>query len=117
MPPESTSDHPPSLQDADSPPFPFITATSSSSSRRRAALVRMLVAPAPTGSRMTGMECSFALRPAMSIASTCSFLKVPMLSTRAPAIDTISSTSSLASAMTGEAPMHSVMLAQSFTVT
>ena len=39
-----------------------------------------------------------------------------MFSTSAPAMETISATSSGASAMTG-APMNIVMLAQSFTVT
>ncbi len=51
------------------------------------------------------------------MAPTCWRERVPILSTSASAIATISLTSSGASAMTGAAPIQSVTLAQSLMVT
>ena len=92
-------------------------ATETSAMIRRAASVRIRVAPAPTGSSTTGAPCRLAARPASTIASTHSGESVPMLSTSAPATAAISSTSSRAWAITGEAPMARVMLAVSFITT
>ncbi len=119
MPPESTplTLPPVPARTPISPAFPFRTATSRESRSRQAVSVRNRVAPAPTGSRMTGMPRTFARRPAMSIASTCPCESVPMLRTRAPAAETISATSSGASAITGAAPAEIVMFAQSLIVT
>ena len=84
---------------------------------RFAVSVRYVVAPAPTGSSTTGTPRSFAARPASSIASTQCGESVPMFSTSAPAIATISSTSSRACAITGSAPSASVAFAVSFITT
>jgi len=100
-----------------SPAFPFRIATTSSSRSRRTVSVRILVAPAPTGSRITGIPRSFARAPARSIAPTWASVRVPIFRTRAPASPAISAASSGASAMTGAAPAQSVMLAQSLMVT
>src|SRR5579872_365747 len=102
---------------ATSPAFPRTQATRTASSRRRDCAVRNAVAPAPTGSSTTGTPAAFARRPANSITSTTWAVSVPMLSTRAPAAATISSTSSAACAITGDAPTARVTLATSFTVT
>ena len=72
--------------------------------RRLADSVRSLVAPDPTGSRTIGIFSSLAFFPAISMESTQGMVRVPMFSTKAPANDTISSTSSGAWAITGEAP-------------
>ena len=79
--------------------------------------MRSLVAPAPTGSSTTGTPASFAAFPASSIASIQGFDSVPMFSTSAPATDAISSTSSIACAITGSAPSESVAFAVSFMTT
>ena len=63
------------------------------------------------------MPFAFAARPAASIASTQAGESVPMLITSAPAIATISSTSSRACAITGSAPSASVAFAVSFMTT
>ena len=79
--------------------------------------VRYAVAPAPTGSRMTGTFIFAARSAALCIARIQSRLNVPMLMTRAPAMLTMSSTSSSAWAMTGEAPIASKALAELFMTT
>ncbi len=100
-----------------SPALPLRIVIFSSSSKRCALSVLNRVAPAPTGSRITGIRRSFAIPPASSIDSICPLLSVPILRTSAPAKVTISQTSSGASAMTGAAPTEIVILAQSLTVT
>ena len=102
---------------ATSPALPRSTVTSTSSRIRRAVSVRYVVAPAPTGSRTTGIPRSFAAFPAASIASTQGGESVPMLIASAPASPTISSTSSRACAMTGSAPSASSAFAVSFMTT
>ena len=97
--------------------LPRTTATSTSSRIRFAVSVRNVVAPAPTGSSTTGTFALFAALPASSIASIQWPESVPMFSTRAPATDAISSTSSGAWAMTGSAPIASVAFAVSFMTT
>ena len=97
--------------------FPRTTAISMSSRIRWAVSVRSLVAPAPTGSRTTGAPARFAALPASSIASIQGFESVPMFNTSAPATDAISSTSSIACAITGRAPSESVAFAVSFMTT
>ena len=57
------------------------------------------------------------MRSAAHIASTQRSESVPMLSTSASAIPTISSTSSSACAITGSAPIASVAFAVSFMTT
>ena len=84
--------------------LPRTTLTRVSASRRRHASVRRRVAPAPTGSSTMGRPSSDALRPALTMAASQVSVSVPMLSTRAPARATISSTSLSAWAITGEAP-------------
>ena len=79
--------------------------------------VRYAVAPAPTGSRTTGIPRALAALPASSIASIHCSESVPMLSTSADASPTISSTSSRACAITGSAPSASVAFAVSFMTT
>ena len=63
------------------------------------------------------MPCSFAALPASIIASIQCGESVPMFSTSAPASATISSTSSRACAITGNAPSASVAFAVSFMTT
>ena len=75
------------------------------------------VAPAPTGSKTTGIPFALALRPASIMDSTLLTFNVPIFSTRAEDMAAISPTSSMASDMTGDAPMARHALAQSFTVT
>ena len=94
-----------------------MTSTRTAARIASTASVRSLVAPTPTGSRTTGTPRSFASLPAASIASTQAGSRVPMLSTRAPAWPTISRTSPIAWAMTGEAPMWRVTFAVSFMTT
>ena len=79
--------------------------------------VRYDVAPEPTGSSTTGIPRAFAARPASSIDSTHGSDSVPMLRTSADASRTISSTSSRACAITGNAPRASVAFAVSFMTT
>jgi len=64
-----------------------------------------------------GMPRALASSPAASIASIHFSSSVPMLRTRAPAWATISRTSSMAWAMTGDAPSASSTLAVSFMTT
>jgi hypothetical protein len=92
-------------------------ATETSLRMRRAASVRIRVAPAPTGSSTTGAPVRLAARPARTIASTQAGERVPMFSTTAEANEAISATSPRACAITGEAPTASVMLAVSFITT
>ena len=63
--------------------------------------------------RIENDRCALCGRffPAVSIDSTQSSVRVPMFNTSAPAKETISSTSLMAWAMTGEAPMASSALA------
>ena len=100
-----------------SPAFPFKIAISSSSRSFRVLSVRSVVAPAPTGSSTIGIPHSLARFPAQIIAAIWSRVSVPILRTRAPAILTISATSSAAFVMTGAAPMQRVIFAQSLIVT
>ena len=58
-----------------------------------------------------------AFLPASSILVTVRLFSVPMLIFSPPQMAVISSTSAASSAMMGEAPQASTMLAQSFTVT
>ena len=64
-----------------------------------------------------GTPASLAATPAISIASTQCGESVPMFSTSAPAMRTISATSSRACAITGSAPSASVAFAVSFMTT
>ena len=75
------------------------------------------MAPAPTGSKTIGIPILFASFPAISIDSTVLAFKVPMFRTSAFARFTISFTSFSSSAITGDAPIARVILAQSFIVT
>jgi len=84
--------------------FPLTTWMESSRVSRFAESVRNWVAPEPTGSRTIGIFNALAFFPARSMASTHWGVSVPIFRTRAPARKTISSTSSAACAMTGEAP-------------
>jgi len=77
----------------------------------RAELVRRAVAPEPTGSRMMGILRAEAIFPALTMESTHSSVRVPIFNTRAPARQTISSTSFGAWAITGEAPIAKRALA------
>ena len=97
--------------------LPRTTATSTWSRIRSAVSLRSLVAPTPTGSSTTGAPAAFAAFPASSIESIQCFDSVPMFRTSAPATDAISSTSSIACAMTGRAPSASVAFAVSFMTT
>ena len=83
----------------------------------RHASVRALVAPAPTGSSTIGIPLRDAAAPAILIPSSQASSKVPIFSTRAPAMDVISSTSRGQCAMTGEAPMARSALAELFITT
>jgi len=85
--------------------------------RSRQTCVRQREAPAPTGSNTTGTPRRRAAAMARCIASTQGRLRVPMLITRAEAMPTMSSTSSTAWAMTGEAPSARRALAVEFITT
>ena len=82
-----------------------------------AVLVLSLEAPAPTGSKSTGLSNSLAFLAAKNIDSIVFLFNVPILIFRALAMEVISQTSSFSSAITGDAPIASIMLAQSLTVT
>ena len=71
----------------------------------------------PTGSNTTGIFRRRAFFPALIIALTQGVLKVPILMTSARARLTISSTSSMACAITGNAPMARSALAVVFITT
>ncbi|VVB62721.1 Uncharacterised protein [uncultured archaeon] len=93
--------------------LPLMMSTFTLSKISKHASSRSLVAPAPQTSRTTGIPFRFAAMAASFIASTKSGVSVPMLRTRAEAMLAMSATSSLACAMTGEAPKTLTMLAQS----
>lgn len=97
--------------------LPRITVNFTSLSRRKAVSVRRRDAPAPTGSSTTGWPSWFAFLPASSMLVMVRLFRVPMLMFRPPQMVVMSSTSAASSAMMGEAPQASTMLAQSFTVT
>jgi hypothetical protein len=75
------------------------------------------VAPTPTGSRTTGIPFVFAALPASTIEARVRSFAVPIFKTSASQMPTISATSSISSAIIGEAPMAKTTLAQSLTVT
>src|SRR5579871_235358 len=102
---------------ATSPALPRQHATRTVSSNRRASVVRNELAPAPTGSKITGTPAALARRPARSIASIICLVSVPMFNTSALEAAAISSTSSTARAITGAAPTATVAFATSLTVT
>jgi hypothetical protein len=97
--------------------LPRITVMVAASRIWRAARVRKVVAPAPTGSSTTGRSSVLALRAVLIMVATQSLVRVPMLSTSARARETISSTSSVLCAITGEAPAASSALAVTFMTT
>ncbi len=97
--------------------MPRKTLTRVSVSICKAALVRRPVAPAPAGSSTSGLPRVFACFPALSIAATRAGLRVPILSVTAPASAAISSTSSAASAMAGDAPLARRTLATKLAAT
>lgn len=105
------------ISEAISPALPLITDTSTSSTILLATSVLRGVAPAPTGSRTTGMPRSLASLPASSMLSMVLRFSVPMLSTTADAAGTMPLTSSISSVITGEPPQQMHALATSFTVT
>ena len=98
---------------ATSEAFPLITSILTSLISSRHFRSRKAVAPAPQTSRTTGMPFWLALRAASFMASTNSTVSVPIFSTRAEAIWLISATSSMAWAITGEAPRLLTTCAQS----
>ncbi len=97
--------------------LPRIAAKRISLSRRSTVRFRSGDAPAPTGSSTTGIPLALAAFPAASMDSTVRVFSVPMLSTTAEARAAMSAASAISSAMMGEAPIASVALAQSLTVT
>ena len=97
--------------------LPRITDGRTSSIILLAVVVRRLVAPTPTGSKTMGIPLFFAFLPTATIDSILREFKVPMFNTKEDAKETISSTSPISSAITGDAPIASVIFAQSFTVT
>ena len=97
--------------------LPRMTVNFTSRSRRLAVSVRSWEAPAPTGSSTTGCPSRLAFFPASSMLVMVRLFRVPMLMFRPPQLVVMSSTSAASSAMMGEAPQASTMLAQSFTVT
>ena len=97
--------------------LPRITANFTSFSNRRAVSVRRVEAPAPTGSSTTGWPSSLDRFPAASMAGMVRWFRVPMLMFSPPQMAVISTASSGSSAIMGEPPQASSILAQSFTVT
>ena len=79
--------------------------------------VRSAVAPAPTGSSTHGLPSVRACAAARRMPVTHEGESVPMLITSAWAIETNSSTSSLACTMAGEAPIASSAFAVLFITT
>ena len=94
-----------------------MTANRTPASSCRAAPARKAEAPAPTGSNTTGTPIALACRPAASMAGTRPACRVPRLRVSPRLREVISAASSGASAMMGEAPAASRMLAQSLAVT
>ena len=97
--------------------LPRITLKGISSSSRKAVAVRSREAPAPTGSSTTGCPRAAARLPAFSMAGMVRWFNVPMLMLVPAQRVLISSASSTSSAIMGDAPQASRMLAQSLTVT
>jgi hypothetical protein len=79
--------------------------------------VRSEVAPAPTGSSAQGLPCVRAAAAARRMAVIHGGESVPMLITSAWAMETNSSTSSLACTIAGEAPTASSAFAVLFMTT
>ena len=98
-----------------SPAFPLMTVGCMPMSLS-ATSVRYGVAPAPTGSRSMGIPFTEAVPNATSMDATVLAFRVPMLTTVAEEMATMSATSS-PSVMTGDPPAQMHTLAQSFTVT
>ena len=88
-----------------------------SRSSRRAVSVRRWDAPAPTGSSTTGRPSRWAVWPARSMEGMVRLFRVPMFRFSPAHREVMSSTSAASSAMMGDAPQASTMLAQSLTVT
>ena len=107
----------PSARYAISEILPLMTSKRTSRSNIAAVSLRKREAPTPTGSNTTGRPSLLASFPAASMDCTVRSLSVPMFSTSAEQCPTICSTSRKSSAMMGEPPKASVMLAQSLTVT
>jgi len=97
--------------------LPLTTANFTSFNNLFAVSVLSLDAPTPTGSSITGIFCSFAFFPALIIDSMVLEFNVPIFITNELLMDTISSTSSISSAIIGEPPQANNIFAQSFTVT
>ena len=97
--------------------FPRITVNFTVFKSSLAVDVRSIDAPTPTGSSTAGCPSSLARAPAIFMDSMVRLFSVPILILRPAQIVWISATSSLSSAMIGEAPQARTMFAQSLTVT
>ena len=97
--------------------LPRMTVGFISRSSRRAVSVRRWDAPAPTGSSTTGRPSRWAVWPARSMEGMVRLFRVPMFRFSPAHREVMSSTSAASSAMMGDAPQASTMLAQSLTVT